>query len=155
MTKRLQSGLLILVLGILLTGCSLPATPTTVPVATAVVLSPATPVPDRLPFEGMWMTEGENPEIIVFTNDSMYRVISDQTSDSAAREQFAKIVSYDLAANYISLRTQMIRVNGKKYGYDSPNFNVTYLMEGDALQIGIGWDDQFAIETEPLMYYRK
>jgi hypothetical protein len=155
MNKLLRFGFLLLVLGITLTGCSLPSTPTIVPVATTVIVSQATPAPDRLPFEGMWMTDGEEPEIIVFTRDSMYQVQSDQPTDMVAREHLSKIVSYDLAANHISLRTQMIRVNGKKVGYDSPNFTITYLIEGDTLRIGIGWEDQFATETEPLIYYRK
>lgn len=155
MNKLFRLGFLFLVLGVIMMSCTLPSTPTVGPVATAVLLPAATPVPDRLPFEGMWMSDGDNPEIIVFTKDSMYRVQSDQTTDSAAREQFAKVVSFDLAANHISLRTQMIRVNGKKFGYDSPNFNVTYLIEGDTLRIGIGWDDQFASEADPLVYHRK
>jgi hypothetical protein len=155
MIKRIYTGLLILILGIMLTGCSLPSTPTTAPVATAVILTANTPVPDRLPFEGMWMTDGDDPEIIAVTKDSMYQVQSDQPTDMVAREHLSKIVSYDLAANHISLRTQMIRVNGKKFGYDSPNFTITYLIEGDTLRIGIGGEDQFTTEMSPLVYYRK
>jgi hypothetical protein len=155
MTKRLYTGLLFLALGILLTGCSLPSTPTAAPIATAVILSAATPVPDRLPFEGMWMTEGDAPKVIVFTKDSMYLAESEPGTETYSRERFATVNSYDPAVNHISLRTQWIRINGTMRGFDSPNFTITYLIEGDTLRIGMGWEDQFATETEPLIYYRK
>jgi hypothetical protein len=94
--------------------------------------------------------------ILVFTKDSMYKVEADLSdpNQTYAREQFAKIVSYDLGTNHISLRTQWIRVAGAMRGFDAPNFNITYRVDGDTLWIGLGWEE-FAAETDSLAYYRK
>ena len=102
------------------------------------------------------MSEGEAPVILVFTKDSMYKVEADLTNPDQAyqREQFANILSYDLESNHISLRTQWIRVAGAMRGFDAPNFNITYLIDGDTLRVGLGWEE-FAAETDPLVYYRK
>lgn len=150
------AGLMLLAL-ILLVACSLPSTPTAAPLATEASLPVSTPVPESLPFEGIWMSDGEVPELLIFTKNSMYRVQSDQASaaENYSREQFANVVSYDLANNHISLRTQWFRVNGTMRGFDAPNFNITYKIEEDTLQIGVGWDEEFATELEPLVYHRK
>jgi hypothetical protein len=158
--NRLLRGLF-LPLVIIISGCSLPATPTIVSspeeaaVATAVLLPAEAPISERLPFEGMWETDGDNPEIIVFTKDNMYLVQSDLGTENYSREKLAKIVSYELTSNHISLRTQWIRINGTMRGFDSPNFTVTYLVVGDTLRIGFGGEGQFEKETGPLVYYRK
>jgi hypothetical protein len=135
----------------------MPFSPTTAPVVTAASLPASTPARASLPFEGVWVSDGDTPEIIVFSKDSMYRVQSDQASESESysREQFADVVSYDAANNHISLRTQWIRINGAMHGFDSPNFNITYKVDGDTLQIGVGWDTEFATDVEPLVYHRK
>jgi hypothetical protein len=40
-------------------------------------------------------------------------------------------------------------------GFDSPNFTITYLIDGDTLRIGTGWEGEFATDTDPLVYHRK
>ena len=65
------------------------------------------------------------------------------------------VLSYDLENNHVSLRTQWIRVAGAMRGFDAPNFNITYLVDGDTLRVGVGWDEEFAAETDPLVYHRK
>ena len=155
--NKLKQVRLILVLAATLIACTLSSTPTVVPLATESSLPASTPAPERLPFEGMWVSEGDAPVIIVFTKDSMYKVEADQTNadQTYSREQFAKIVSYDPENNHISLLTQWIRVAGVMRGFDAPNFNITYLIDGDTLRVGLGWDEEFAAEADPLVYYRK
>jgi len=157
MENSKRKGCIALGFAMILIACTFSATPTVAPLATQNAL-PASPVaPERLPFEGMWMSEGDSPEIIVFTKDSMYKVEPDQTNPDQpyTREQFAKIVSYDLENNHISLRTQWIRAAGRMSGFDAPNFNITYLVDGDTLHVGVGWDEEFAADTDPLVYHRK
>jgi hypothetical protein len=157
MNNSNRAGSIIFILAMLLAACTLPSTPTVAPLATENPLSATPAAPERLPFEGMWLSEGEAPEILVFTKDSMYRVETDQVNPDQpyTREQFAKIVSYDLENNHISLRTQWIRAAGRMSGFDAPNFTFTYRIDGDTLQIGTGWEGEFATETDPLVYYRK
>jgi len=152
-----RAGSIIFVLAIMLAACTLPSTPTVAPLATENPLSATPTAPERLPFEGMWLSEGDAPEIIVFTRDSMYKLEADQTNPDQpyTREQFAKIVSYDLEDNHISLRTQWIRASGRMSGFDAPNFTITYLIDSDTLRIGTGWEGEFATETDLLVYYRK
>lgn len=144
---------------LLLVACSLPSTPTPTPVLLTaeapLLVSP--PAPETIPFEGIWMTDGETPEVLVFTKNSMYRVQADKASDTEnySREQFATIKSYNLANNHITLRTQWIRLNGAMHGFDSPNFTITYKIEGDTLQISIGWEEEFTMEFGPLIFHRK
>lgn len=148
---------IILIFAMILAACTLPSTPTVAPLA-AEGSPPAAPVmSESLPFEGLWMTEGDAPEIIVFTKDSLYKVEADQTNPDQpyTREQFATIVSYDLANNHISLRTQWIRAAGRMSGFDAPNFTITYLIDGDTLRIGLGWEGEFATETDSWVYHRK
>jgi len=127
----------------------------------AVDVCQETDAPEKLPFEGMWVSTSQtdpklDSQIIVFTAESMYMVqtnigiTTDQTN-----EKFANIVSYDLENNHIVLRTQWIRVNGNFYGFDSPNFTVTYQIENDTLRIGVGWEGEFASEVDSMVYYRK
>jgi len=156
MNKSKQVGNIVLVLAGLLTACTLSPTPTLIPVATESPLPALSPAPERLPFEGMWMSAGDEPVILVFSKDSMYKVEADLTHPDQAyqREQFANVLSYDLENNHISLRTQWMRVAGLMRGFDAPNFNITYLIDGDTLRVGLGWEE-FAAETDPLLYYRK
>jgi hypothetical protein len=151
-----RAGSIILILGMTLVACTLSSTPTVAPPAIESPL-PATTVPERLPFEGMWVSEAESPAIIVFTKDSLYEVEPDQTNPDQpyTREQFAKVVSYDLANHHISLRTQWIRAAGHMSGFGDPNFTITYLIDGDTLRIGTGWEGEFATDTDPLVYHRK
>lgn len=147
----------ILIFAMILAACTLPSTPTPAPLAIESSPSAASATPERLPFEGMWVSQGEAPEIIVFTKESMYKMEPDQTNPNQpyTREQFASVVSYDLENNHISLRTQWIRASGRMSGFDAPNFTITYLIDGDTLRIGIGWEGEFATETDPLVYHRK
>jgi len=119
-----------------------------------------TDVPERLPFEGMWISTSQtdpklDSQIIVFTAESMYMVQNLGIASDQANEKFANIVSYDLENNHIVLRTQWIRVNGMFAGFDAPNFTVTYVIENDTLRIGVGWEGEFASEIDSLVYYRK
>ncbi len=156
MNKSKQIGSMILILAASLVACTLSSTLTPAPVVTEIAPPALDPASERLPFEGMWMSEGDTPVILVFTKDSMYKVESDLTNpdQTYSREQFAKIVSSDLENNHISLRTQWIRVAGAMRGFDAPNFTITYLIDGDTLRIGVGWEE-FAAETDLLVYYRK
>ncbi len=122
-------------------------------------VSPASPDAQlaALPFEGIWVSEGDAPAIIVFTKDSMYWVESDQVSadQMGTRERFAEIVSYDLENSHITLLTKWIRVSGLMVGFDAPNFNITYSIEDDTLRVGVGWDGEFAVDADPVAYFRK
>jgi hypothetical protein len=150
------AGLAVFIL-LALAACNMPFRSTTVPVATAASLPASTRTSESLPFEGVWVSDGSTPEVIVFSKDSMYRMQSAQASESESysREQFADVVSYDTVNNHISLRTQWIRVNGAMSGFDAPNFNITYKVNGDTLQIGVGWDTEFTTDVDPLVYHRK
>ncbi|HSK87223.1 MAG TPA: hypothetical protein VK880_02635, partial [Anaerolineales bacterium] len=101
MTKLKQAGL-ILILMMMLTACTLSSTSTVIPPATESPLPVSIPTAEHLPFEGMWVSEGDAPEIIVFTGDSMYKVESDLAGadQTYSREQFAKVVLYDLENNH-------------------------------------------------------
>ncbi len=157
MNKSKQIGSMILVLAVALVACTLSSTPTPAPVVTEIAPPTLDLASERLPFEGLWMSEGNAPVILVLTKDSMYKAEVDLTNPEQpyTREQFAKVVSYDLENSHISLRTQWIRVAGVMRGFDAPNFTITYLIDNDALQIGVGWDEEFAAGTDPLVYYRK
>ena len=123
-------------------------------------VSQETDVPEKLPFEGMWISTSQtdpklDSQIIVFTAESMYMTQNLGIASDQANEKFANIVSYDLENNHIVLRTQWIRVNGMFAGFDSPNFTITYVIENDTLRMGIGWEGEFASEVDTLVYYRK
>jgi hypothetical protein len=154
-----QTRFLWMVLGaaVIVLACTFSSTPTPALPATDNAVPAPAGTPERLPFEGMWVSEGDAPAIIVFTKDSMYWVESDQVSQDqvGARERFAKVVSYDLENNHITLLTQWIRVSGLMVGFDAPNFNITYQIDSETLRVGIGWGEEFAAEADPLVYYRK
>ncbi len=137
----LFAPILLLVAAIL--ACSVPsATPTPAPIP------PEPPIP---PFVGMWMSETET---LVFTQKNLYRVQSNSEA-SQTNEQFAEIIAHDAVHQRISVRTQWIKVNGISVGFDSPIYSISYKVDGDVLQIGLGTADEFTSELSPTIYYRK
>jgi hypothetical protein len=133
----------ILSLIVAMLACSAPsATPTAAPIP---------PEPPPSPFVGMWMSETET---LVFTEKNLYRVQSDSAT-SQATEQFAVIIAHDAVNKRISLETQWMKVNGITVGFDSIIYSLSYKIEGDVLQIGLGTANEFTSELSPVIYYRK
>ncbi len=125
--------------------CSVPsARPTPAPISAQIELQ----VP---PFAGMWMSE---TEILVFTQKNLYRVESNSGTGQAT-EQFAEIIAHDPINKRISVRTQWIKVNGISVGFDSPVYSLSYKVDGDIMQIGLGTETEFTTELSPTIYYRK
>ena len=123
--------------------CSVPSTEPTP--------TPITPEPPIPPFVGMWMSETET---LVFTQKNLYRVES-RAETSQTNEQFAEIIALDEVHQRISVRTQWIRVNGISVGFDAPVYSLSYKVEGDVMQIGLGTASEFTSEFSPTIYYRK
>jgi hypothetical protein len=74
---------------------------------------------------------------------------------SQTTEQFAEIIAHDQVHQHISVQTQWVRVNGVSVGFDSPIYSISYKVEGDVLQIGLGTANEFTSELSPTIYYRK
>jgi len=123
--------------------CSIPSS--------APTPAPIPPEPAAPPFVGMWMSETET---LVFTQKNLYRVESN-AGTSQTNEQFAEIIAHDAVHQRISVRTQWIKVNGISVGFDSPIYSISYKVEGDVLQIGLGTANEFSTELSPTIYYRK
>jgi hypothetical protein len=114
-------------------------------------VAPIPPTPPPSPFLGMWMSETET---LVFTEKNLYRVES-SSETSQTTEQFAVIIAHDAINKRISLETQWMKVNGIAVGFDSPIYSLSYKIEGDVLQIGLGTANEFTSELSPTIYYRK
>ena len=115
---------------------------------TPAAIPPEPPIP---PFVGMWMSKTET---LVFTQKNLYRVDSNAET-SQTNEQFAEIIAHDAVHQRISVRTQWIKVNGISVGFDAPVYSISYKVEGDVMQIGLGTADEFTSELSPTIYYRK
>ena len=115
---------------------------------TPAAIPPEPPIP---PFVGMWMSKTET---LVFTQKNLYRVDSNAET-SHTNEQFEEIIEHDAVHQRISVRTQWIKVNGISVGFDAPVYSISYKVEGDVMQIGLGTADEFTSELSPTIYYRK
>lgn len=120
------------------------AAPTSAPISPEIE-------PQEPPFTGMWMSEAET---LVFTRTSLYRVQSNPEIGQV-NEQFAEIILFDPINSHISLRIQWIKVNGKPVGFDAPVYSLSYKIDGDVLQIGLGTESEFTSDLSPTIYYRK
>ena len=133
----------IIVFAAAMLACSVPsAAPTPAPIP------PEQQIP---PFVGMWMSE---MEMLVFTQKNLYRVESN-IGTSQTTEQFAEIIAHDAINKRISVRTQWVKVNGISVGFDSPVYSLSYIVDGDIMQIGLGTANEFSTELSPTIYYRK
>ncbi|MBL8078079.1 MAG: hypothetical protein JNM55_08975 [Anaerolineales bacterium] len=146
MKKCFRIILLFIALTITTLACSTSpfATSTTAPI-------PPESTEQEPPFVGLWMRETET---LVFTRTSLYRVTSNPELGQT-NEQFAEIISFDLLNNHITLRTRLIKVNGKSVGFDAPTYTLTYLITGDTLQIGRGTETEFTTELDPQLLYQQ
>jgi len=120
-----------------------------------------------LPFEGLWVSEGDNPsqayQVIVFTANSVYwvqtgnwaNIASLEGIEGGVREEFFEIRSYDLALNQMSLSKRWVRTGGFSGGFDSPEWLLSYSIEGDELRFALESTGEFPelIDAEP--YVRK
>ena len=93
-------------------------------------------------------------ETLVFTQKNLYRIKSN-TGTSQTTEQFAEIIAHDAINKRISVRTQWVKVNGISVGFDSPVYSLSYIVDGDIMQIGLGTANEFSTELSPTIYYRK
>jgi hypothetical protein len=135
----------ILLLVFVMLACSIPSTaPTSAPISPEI--EPQDPA-----FAGLWMSETET---LVFTQTSLYRVESNPEIGQV-NEQFAEIILFDPINSHISLRIQWIKVNGKSVGFDAPVYSLSYKIDGDVLQIGLGTESEFTSDLSPTIYYRK
>jgi hypothetical protein len=103
------------------------------------------------PFTGLWMSE---TDVLVFTQNSLYRVISYEERGQVS-QQFAEIITYDPLNYQITLRTIWIKANGMYVGFDAPTYTLIYEIDGDTLQIGRGDETEFATDLDPTIYYKK
>jgi hypothetical protein len=103
------------------------------------------------PFTGLWMSE---TDVLVFTQNSLYRVISYEERGQVS-QQFAEIITYDPLNYQITLRTIWIKANGMYVGFDAPTYTLTYKIDGDTLQIGRGDETEFTTDLDPTIYYKK
>jgi hypothetical protein len=143
MNNKLIVFLSVLSLAAAMIACSAPSvtpTPAAVPVE-----------PQVSPFAGMWMSETET---LVFTPKNLYRVESNSET-SQSTEQFAEIIAQDDIHQRITLQIQWVKVNGVAVGFDSPIYSLSYKVDGDVLQIGLGTANEFTSELSPTIYYRK
>lgn len=143
MKNKLHILTFIMILLVAILACSVPsATPTAAPIP---------PEPPPSPFVGMWMSETET---LVFTEKNLYRVESN-AGTTQTTEQFAVIIAHDAINKRISLETQWMKVNAFAVGFDSPIYSLSYKIEGDVLQIGLGTANEFTSELSPTIYYKK
>lgn len=136
-------GISIFSLVIATLACSVPSAESTA--------APIPPTPPPSPFVGMWMSETET---LVFTEKNLYRVESN-AGTTQTTEQFAVIIAHDAINKRISLETQWMKVNAIAVGFDSIIYSLSYKIEGDVLQIGLGTANEFTSELSPTIYYRK
>jgi hypothetical protein len=144
MKKHSQIVVAVLLLAVSTFACSVPSAATETP-------TPAQVEPTVSPFVGMWMSETET---LVFTQKNLYRVQSNPETGQV-NEQFAEIIVNDPSKSHITLRIQWVRVNGISVGYDAPVYSLSYKVDGDVLQIGLGTESEFTAELSPTIYYRK
>jgi hypothetical protein len=144
MKKHSQIVVAVLLLAVSTFACSVPSATTETP-------TPAQVEPTVSPFVGMWMSETET---LVFTQKNLYRVQSNPETGQV-NEQFAEIIVNDPSKSHITLRIQWVRVNGISVGYDAPVYSLSYKVDGDVLQIGLGTESEFTAELSPTIYYRK
>ena len=144
MKKHFQIVAAVLLLAVTTFACSIPSSATETP-APVQVEQPVSP------FIGLWMSETET---LVFTQKNLYRVQSNPETGQV-NEQFAEIIVNDLPTSHITLRIQWVRVNGVSVGFDAPVYSLSYKVDGDVLQIGLGTESEFTTELSPTIYYRK
>ena len=144
MKKHSQIVAAVLLLAVLTFACSVPSAATETP-------TPAQVVAPVSPFVGLWMSEAES---LVFTQKNLYRIQSNPETGQV-NEQFAEIIVNDPASSHITLRIQWVRVNGISVGFDAPVYSLSYKVNGDVLQIGLGSEAEFTTELLPIIYYRK
>lgn len=92
-----------------------------------------------LPFEGLWVSQDSN-QVIVLSGESFYwlQVGNWNSSDHDIHEEFADILSYDLAQGHLRVNTQWVRGNGQMVGFDAPTCDLTYVLDGNTLRINDG-----------------
>lgn len=140
--KKIILPFLILIFAV---ACGLPVSaPTEAPISPEIDSPPP-------PFLGMWMNDIET---YVFTETNLYRVII-RPESGQVNEEFSEIILYDPLNNHISLRKVWIRVNGESVGFDSPGYTLTYFIDGDSLQLGLGTETEFASAPDPAVFLRK
>ncbi len=144
MKKNSQIVAAVLLLAVLTFACSVPSAATETP-------TPAQVVAPVSPFVGLWMSETES---LVFTQKNLYRIQSNPETGQV-NEQFAEIIVNDPSTSHITLRIQWVRVNGISVGFDVPVYSLSYKVNGDVLQIGLGSEAEFTTELLPTIYYRK
>lgn len=145
MKKYIQFFIAFFILAVATFACSMPS-------ATATDPAPISPeVAQTPPFVGMWMSEKET---LVFTQKNLYRV---QTNVELGQvnEQLAEIIVYDPQNGHISVRIQWVKVNGLEVGFDTPVYSLSYKIDGDIIQIGLGTESEFTSELSSTIYYRK
>lgn len=143
MNKQFRVFIAIVVLAVMALACTVPSTTATP--------TPAQTEPLAAPFVGVWMSETET---LAFTQKNLYRVQSNPETGQV-NEQFAEIIVNDPSTSHITLRIQWVRVNGISVGFDAPVYSLSYKVDGDVLQIGLGSESEFTTELSPTIYYRK
>ncbi|MFN8380695.1 MAG: hypothetical protein U0V02_02075 [Anaerolineales bacterium] len=143
MKKHIRVFVAVFLLAIIAFACTVPSTTATP--------APVQTEPQVAPFVGLWMSETET---LAFTQKNLYRVQSNPETGQV-NEQFAEIIVNDPSTSHITLRIQWVRVNGISVGFDAPVYSLSYKVDGDVLQIGLGSESEFTTELSPTIYYRK
>lgn len=144
MKAHLKNVVTVFMLAVITFACSIPSAATETPTPAQVELPTS-------PFIGLWMSETET---LVFTQKNLYRVQANPETGQV-NEQFAEIIVNDIPTRHITLLIQWVRVNGISVGFDAPVYSLSYKVDGDVLQIGLGTESEFTTELSPVIYYRK
>ena len=135
-----------------LVSCSSPttATPEPNPVSTPA----ATPTSDyslELPFEGIWTSK--DGSVLILTADRFYWKFLQGEENEVVTENLAKILEYDVEAGHMLIYVDAVLLDSRPGGFDHPERNVVYRIEGDNLWIAFS-DDSYTEWIEELHFIR-
>ena len=103
-------------------------------------------VSEKFPFEGIWF-EQDRTSMLVITAEVVYLHEFD-----IEREVYARIDAVDLDAATIDVFVSGIFIGGMSMGYDSPNLQIRYHINGTALEFWGQHLDAAPDEEGPVIY---
>jgi hypothetical protein len=156
--KRTRFMILIGLLALLATACAMPSPPpqpppqpaptnTEPPAVDPPPVEPTEEVaPEKMPFEGIWFQQ-DRSRMLVITPEMLYL-----HEFEANREVYARIDQVDLDAETIDVFVTAIIMGGEPVGYDSPNKQISYHVNGIVMEFSGKSLDFVPDEEEPVIY---
>ena len=152
--KKIQAIIVIGLFAVMAAACSLSGQEEPVPaeslataiIQTVIVEPTAEPAVEEFPFTGIWF-EQDRSSMLVIKQDMLYL-----HEFEINREVYARIDQVDLEAETIDVFVSGILMGGKQVGYDSPNIQIRYHVNGTVLEF-LGQHIDFAPDEDgPVIY---